>query len=318
MKDELKGIKRVIYHPLFCLSFILHHSLMPRHQPFTVLCQLAARGPHAGRADLHVHTTASDGTCTAAVVVDLARRAGLAALAVTDHDTLAAVPAARACAAGCGVEIVPGVEITAEHAGRELHLLAYFVALDHPGLNAALDALRAHRVQRFAEMIERLRVRGVSVDLRSESGAVAPDAVGRRHLAHLLVRSGRVATVRDAFRRYLHDRSEVVVPKKRLPAGEALALVRAAGGVAAWAHPTYDETRASLTELRALGLRAVEVEYPGVRPRRVRELRAWAEALGLAVTGGSDCHGPGRRSIGARTVSAAELDRLRREVDSRQ
>ncbi len=284
---------------------------MPRRQPFTTLCQLAARGPRAGRADLHVHTTASDGTYTPAQVVDLARHVGLAALAVTDHDTLAAVPAARACAAGSGVEIVPGVEITAEHAGRELHLLAYFVALDHPGLNAALDAIRADRVRRFAEMIERLRARGVSVEDRSAAGTARPDAVGRRHLAELLVRAGRAATVRDAFRRYLHDRSDVVVPKKRLPAGEALALVRQAGGVAAWAHPAYDDTQECLAELRGLGLRAVEVEYPDVRVGRVRELRAWAEALGLAVTGGSDCHGPGPRSVGARTVSAAELDRLR-------
>jgi 3',5'-nucleoside bisphosphate phosphatase len=285
---------------------------MPRRQPFTALCQLAARGPRAGRADLHVHTTASDGTYTPAQVVDLARRAGLAALAVTDHDTLAAVPAARACAAGSGVEIVSGVEITAEHAGRELHLLAYFVALDHPGLNAALDAIRTHRVQRFAEMIERLRARGVSVE--EEARSATADAVGRRHLAELLVRAGRAATVRDAFRRYLHDRSDVVVPKKRLPAGEALALVREAGGVAAWAHPAYDDTRERLTELYNLGLRAVEVEYPDVRAGRVRELRAWAETLGLAVTGGSDCHGPGPRSVGARTVSAAELDRLRQMI----
>jgi predicted metal-dependent phosphoesterase TrpH len=287
---------------------------MPRRQPFTALCQLASRGPGFGRADLHVHTTASDGTYTPAEVVDLACRAGLAALAVTDHDTLAAVAAARTCAAGTGVEIVPGVEITAEHDGRELHLLAYFVALDYPELNAALSAIRAHRVQRFAEMIERLRARGVSVERGSEGETVPPDAVGRLHLAHLLVRSGHADTVRDAFRRYLHDRSDVVVPKKRLPAGEALALVGAAGGVAALAHPAYDDTRERLTELRDLGLRAVEAEYPDFRAGRVRELRAWAEALGLAVTGGSDCHGPGPRGVGSRTVSAAELDRLRQRA----
>lgn len=285
---------------------------MPRLQPFTALCQqLAAHGPRAGRADLHVHTTASDGSYTPAEVVDLARRAGLATLAVTDHDSLAAIPAAQA-AAGSRLEIVPGVEITSEHEGRELHLLAYFVSLDHPGLNDALEAMRAHRVGRFQEMIRRLRGRGVSLD-DSEVPA-SPDALGRRHLANLLVRTGRVATVRDAFRHYLHDRSEVVVPKKRLPVGEALALVRSAGGVAAWAHPSYDGTREKLTALKSLGLQAVEVEYPEVRGPRVRELRSWARELGLAVTGGSDCHGPGRRTVGARTVSSAELDVLRQMV----
>ncbi len=284
---------------------------MPRRQPFTSLCQLAARGPHTGRADLHVHTTASDGTYTPAQVLDLARRAGLGALAVTDHDTLAAIPEARARAAGSGVEIVPGVEITTEHAGREIHLLAYFISLEHAGLNAALDAIRTHRVHRFGEMVERLRTRGVSVDAGNDVLSVPPDALGRRHLAHLIIRAGRAGTMREAFQRYLHDRSDVVVPKKRLPLGEALDLVRAAGGVAALAHPRYDVTREGLAELRALGLRAIEVEYPEFRPGRIRELRAWAAGLGLAVTGGSDCHGPGPRTVGARCVTAAELDRLR-------
>jgi predicted metal-dependent phosphoesterase TrpH len=282
---------------------------MPARQPFTALCQLLAKGRHAGRADLHLHTTFSDGAYTPAQVVELARRSGLSALAVTDHDTLGAVPVARAAAAGSGVEVIAGVEITSEYRGRELHLLAYFVAPDCPDLGAALSAVRAHRAQRYQEMIERLRGCGVSVEV--ERGASAPEALGRRHLAELLVRQGRVATVREAFNRYLGEGGKVAVPKKCLPAGEALALVRQAGGVAAWAHPAYDCTRERLAELRGLGLGAVEVEHPNTRPARARELRGWAAALGLAVSGGSDCHGPGRRSVGACTVSAQELERLR-------
>jgi predicted metal-dependent phosphoesterase TrpH len=282
---------------------------MPARQPFTALCQLAARGRLTGRADLHLHTTHSDGSYTPAQVVDLARRSGLTALAITDHDTLGAVPAARA-AAGAGLEVVPGVEITSEYRGRELHLLAYFVALDDAPLGAALAAIRRHRAERFREMVERLRRAGVSVE-----GEVGPgggsEALGRRHLAEWLVRTGQAASVRAAFARYLGDRGRVAVPKKRLPAAEALALVRGAGGVAAWAHPSYDCNRDSLAELRAQGLGAVEAEYPDTRRARTRELRAWAAELGLAVTGGSDCHGPGRRPVGACTVSADEIDRLR-------
>jgi predicted metal-dependent phosphoesterase TrpH len=284
---------------------------MPAGQPFTTLCQLAARGPHAGRVDLHVHTTHSDGVYTPAQVVDLARRAGLAALAVTDHDTLGGVPAARAAGAGSTLEIVPGVEITTEYRQRELHLLGYFVALDHAGLNAALDDIRRHRVERFREMIERLRGRGVSLEGEEQCVPGAPEALGRRHLAELLVRARRVATVREAFQRYLGDCGGVAVPKRRLPVAEALTLVREAGGVAAWAHPPYDCTQEHLAELRALGLAAVEVEYPDLRRSRILELRGWAERLGLAVTGGSDCHGPGRRGVGSCTISAAEFARLR-------
>jgi hypothetical protein len=287
---------------------------MPAGQPFTALCQLAARGPQAGRVDLHVHTTYSDGTYTPAQVVDLARRAGLAAVAVTDHDTLGGVPAAREAAAGSPLEIVAGVEITSEYRQRELHLLGYFVALDHAGLTAALEAIRRHRVERFREMIERLRGRGVSLEGEEQCVQGAPEALGRRHLAEMLVRARRVANVREAFVRYLGDRGDVAVPKKRLPVAEALALVRDAGGVAAWAHPPYDCTQEHLTELRDLGLGAVEVEYPDMRRSRGLELRGWAQRLGLAASGGSDCHGPGRRSVGSCTISAAEFTQLRQRV----
>jgi hypothetical protein len=286
---------------------------MPVGQPFTALCQLAARGPHAGRVDLHVHTTHSDGVYTPAQVVDLARRAGLAAVAVTDHDTLGGVAAAQT-ADGSSLEIVSGVEITSEHRQRELHLLAYFVALDHVGLTAALADIRRHRVERFREMIERLRGRGVSLEGEEQRVQGSPEALGRRHLAEMLVRARRVATVREAFQRYLGDRGGVAVPKKRLPVAEALALVRDAGGVAAWAHPPYDCTQEHLADLRDLGLGAIEVEYPDVRRSRVLELRGWAERLGLATTGGSDCHGPGRRTVGSCTISAREFERLRQRV----
>jgi predicted metal-dependent phosphoesterase TrpH len=287
---------------------------MPAGQPFTALCQLAAHGPFAGRVDLHIHTTHSDGTYTPAQVVELARRAGLSAVAVTDHDTLAGVNAARQAAAGSTVEVVPGVEITTEYRQRELHLLGYFVALDHAELTIALQAIRRHRVERFQEMLERLRGRGVSLEGEEQRIPGSPDALGRRHLAEMLVRARRVATVREAFQRYLSDRGDVAVPKKRLPVAEALALVRDAGGVAAWAHPPYDCTQEDLACLRDLGLGAVEVEFPEVRRSRGLRLRSWAESLGLAISGGSDCHGPGRRCVGSCTISAAEFARLRPRV----
>ena len=287
---------------------------MPAQQPFTALCQAAGRTRHAGRADLHLHTTHSDGSYTPAEVVDLARRAGLSAVAVTDHDTLGGLPAARAAAAGCGVEVIAGVEITAEFRGREMHLLGYFVAPDDEPLNSALAMIRRHRAERFRAMVERLRQCGIHLGEERQAPA-APEALGRRHLAESLVRAGHVRTVREAFMRYLGDNGRAAVPKKRLPAAEALALVRGAGGVAAWAHPPYDCHQDSLAELRAMGLGAVEAEDPDVRPSRGRQLRAWAAALELAVTGGSDCHGPGRRAVGACTVSAEELERLRRATE---
>jgi predicted metal-dependent phosphoesterase TrpH len=279
---------------------------MPVGQPFTTLCQQLARPRHAGRADLHLHTIHSDGTYTPAQLIDLARRCGLAAIAITDHDTLAGVAPARA-AAPPTLEIIAAVEISTEYNGRELHLLAYFVDAEDAALNAALEMVRRGRVERYREMVERLRRLGVSVS-EEETG---PDALGRPHLAARIVAAGRATSVREAFQRYLRDGGAVVVPKKRLPIAEALALVRAAGGVAAYAHPPYDCEQRHLVELQALGLRAVEAEYPDMRPSWRRQLRAWATELGLAISGGSDCHGPGKRAVGACTVSSEELAKLR-------
>jgi predicted metal-dependent phosphoesterase TrpH len=288
---------------------------MPARQPFTALCQIAARSRFAGRADLHVHSTYSDGTYTPAQLVDLARRSGLSAMALTDHDTLNGISQARAATKGSALEIVTGVEISAEYRGAELHLLSYFVDMESQPLLAALERLRVDRTNRFWEMADRLRGCGVALDndeLRAftklESGTL-----GRRNLAEFLVKTRRAGSVREAFVRFLGDRGRAAVPKVRLPVADAIACVRQAGGVAAWAHPSYDCTREALTELREMGLRAVEVEYPATRPSRRRELRDLAHELGLVITGGSDCHGPEqpRRAIGACSISIEELERLR-------
>src|SRR5438045_902524 len=162
---------------------------MPARQPFTLLCREAFQAPPSGRADLHVHTTFSDGAYAPAQVVDLARRVGLAAVAITDHDTLDGVAPARAAGRG-GLEVVAGVEVTADHGGREMHVLAYFVRPDDAPLRAALDRLRDVRRGRFRVMVERLRGRGVSVTDEAVAGLGAETVLGRRNLAQLLHDSG--------------------------------------------------------------------------------------------------------------------------------
>jgi predicted metal-dependent phosphoesterase TrpH len=290
---------------------------MPARQPFTSLCQVLRRPRTSGRADLHVHTTHSDGTYTPEQVVELARRTGLAAVAITDHDTLSGIAPARSAAASSVLQVIAGVEITAEFLGRELHLLGYFVDLDDEPLDSALARLRAHRVTRFWDMVERLRGCGVSFEDEELKVRASNGAVGRRHLAELLIKNRRAGSMREAFTRYLGDRGQVAVPKLRLPVEEAIALVRGAGGVAAWAHPSYDCTRETLTRLRAVGLRAVEANYPGFRQTRIRELRDLAADLGLAVTAGSDCHGPGHpsRAVGACTLTAEEFAALSQRTE---
>src|SRR5581483_369207 len=152
---------------------------MTARQPFTQLCQKLAKPAYRDRADLHVHTTCSDGAYAPAQVVDLARRSGLAALAITDHDTIEALPLAEKAAHG-HLEIVPGVEITAQYAGREFHLLGYFFRRDDAALAEALARLRGQRRERFQEMLARLSVMGIHLQ---ESAVLATRVPSRRHLA---------------------------------------------------------------------------------------------------------------------------------------
>jgi len=264
---------------------------------------------------LHVHTTHSDGTYSPAQVIELSRLSGLIALAITDHDTVSGIAPAR-LVAGSSLEIVPAVEISAEFLGREFHLLGYFIRMDDAQLLAGLKRLCEERTGRFWDMVERLRSSGIAIDedeLREHRGV---EVLGRRHLADVLVKSGCAGSVREAFDRYLSDDGRVVVPKVRLPVAEAIRLVRGAGGVASWAHPSYDCTEENLATLRDLGMEAVEVSHPGRRPGRERQRRSIVAGLGLSVTGGSDCHGPepARRALGARSVSRAELELLRQKA----
>jgi predicted metal-dependent phosphoesterase TrpH len=286
---------------------------MPRHSPFTQLCGHLARLGPPPRADLHVHTTASDGEYTPSQVAALARQAGLCAVAVTDHDTLAGVEEARAGAGGA-LEVVGGVEISARFAGREVHLLGYFVRTDHGELNATLAAVCERRRERFRDFIELLRERGVVLgEDRVRLAEEATQSPGRRHVAGLLVTCGAARTRTEAFHRLLNPLMKQVRPKLLVPVEDAIRLVHAAGGVASLAHPPPDLTDEQFGELRGLGLDAVEADYPWGRNSRGTALREVASRFGLAVSGGSDCHGPepAHRRIGSHAVTPDELAALR-------
>jgi predicted metal-dependent phosphoesterase TrpH len=246
-------------------------------------------------------------------VVRAAAGVGLAALAITDHDTLSALAVARPEARRCGIELVGGIELTAESPGREIHILGHFLRDDDPGLTAASAALRAARADRLRGMVARLAELGLAVDLPALERAFPRATLGRRHLAEYLARTGQVESPRAAFARYLGDGGPAQVPKPRLPWEEAIALIRGAGGVAGLAHPPYDLRERELQPLVAAGLRAIEVDGPGIGPPRGRRWRAWADRLGLVPIAGSDFHAPDRpgRWVGAITTPDAVLERLR-------
>jgi predicted metal-dependent phosphoesterase TrpH len=288
-----------------------------KHEPFTALCRQLAGLRSARRADLHAHTTASDGDFTPSQLVALARQANLAAVAVTDHDTLAGVPEAAATARGLthpDVEVVPGVEVTAEFDGREVHLLGYFVRTDHAELNAALGRLCARRRERFRDYLAKLAADGITIpEDRAKLVEGASASLGRRHVAGLLLACGVARSRNEAFGRFLGPLTGKVIPKERLPVADAIGLVHTAGGAASLAHPPAEFADDDFRRLRECGLDAIEVEYPWGRSSPAARLREVAERFGFLVTGGSDCHGPepAPRRVGSHGVSADQLARLR-------
>lgn len=294
---------------------------MPRTSAYTLAATRLAQIAAPARADLHAHTTASDGEFTPSQVVAQARLANLCAVAITDHDTLAGVEEARA-AAGTHLALVPGVEISSLFGGREVHLLGYFVRPDHDELNAALANVCAARRERFRSFVSLLRDRGLAIpDDRVQLTEAGTVSLGRRHVAGLLVACRHARTRAEAFHKLMSRVGGQVAQKVLVPVEEAIRLVRAAGGVSSLAHPSPDLTDTQFEQLRAFGLDAVEAVYPWGRRSPAARLRETAARFGFAVSGGSDCHGPepAHRRIGSCAITADELAELaaRRESAAR-
>ena len=245
------------------------------------------------RVDLHTHTQFSDGLLSPEEVVALAIDRQLAALAITDHDSLEGLPRARA-AAGSALELVPGIEMSSALEGVDLHILGYYVDPEHAELRERLVRFREERLDRALAIVERLRLLGAALELADVIALAGPGVVGRPHVAEALIRAGHVDTMDDAFRRYLGMDGEAFVPRPAFQPEEAIALIHAAGGVSVIAHPGASLAESLVERLVAAGLRGIEVWHPQHGAATVRRYRALAQRLGLLETGGSDFHGPMR------------------------
>jgi 3',5'-nucleoside bisphosphate phosphatase len=242
-----------------------------------------------------------------------ASRAGLAALAITDHDTVSALSIARPEAARWGVELIAGVELTCAWRSRELHLLGYFIDDGDAQLCAALARLRATRVERFEAMAAKLEQMGIAIDRIELRRAFPRATLGRRHLARYLELSGQVSSARHGFALYLGDGCPACVDKPRVDIEQGITLIRNAGGVAALAHPPLDLPESALQAFAGAGLQALEVDGPRFSLGKNRRLRTCAERLNLIGVVGSDFHAPAvpGRWIGAVVTPEADLARLR-------
>ncbi len=243
-------------------------------------------------ADLHTHTTASDGTITPAGLVALALDRRVDVLSITDHDSVEGLAPAQAAAAGCDIRIVPGVELSAVHDGRDVHVLGYFVDAEDPRLLGHLTDLRAARLRRARGMVDALESAGYDVTLDEVLALSDGGAVGRSHIARALVHKGHAETVADAFQRLIGRGRPFYVGKDVRSPQEVVEVIREAGGIPVLAHPAISRVDDLIEPLARHGLGGVEAYHADHSAAQRVELANVAARLGLLVTGGSDYHGP--------------------------
>ena len=286
------------------------------------------------RVDLHTHSTASDGTDAPADLPRLAKQAGLDALALTDHDTTAGLADAVAAAKKIGIRFVPGIELSVqadpfatesslapaeddERPAGSIHLLGYFIRTDCPELNQLETQLREARATRNPQIIEKLKELGVRITeddvLAVAQAGDARDpahAIGRPHIAQVLLQRGYVKSIHEAFVRYLGPGGAAYAPRELPTAGRAIEAIHAAGGAAVLAHPVHlglgpAELEHTLAKLADLGLDGIETQHPDHEVLDTRRLTTLADRFGLVCTGGSDYHGS-RKAIGLGSVIAPD------------
>ena len=256
-------------------------------------------------ADLHLHTTESDGTWRPEELVQEAMKVGLSAIAITDHDTTAGIEAALRSAPS-NLEVIPGIELSSNaESGEEVHIVGLWIDPCDEALQTKLAVLREERMERVDKMLDRLRALGIVLEYDDVRKYAHKDVLSRSHVASALVEKGIVESKQEAFDRYIGYGKPAYVGRPKLSPRESVELVLNAGGVPVLAHPGLLEDLSLLPALVEAGLVGLEGIHHSHSPRQTEDFMQMAEHLGLLPSGGSDCHGPGGKEqvyIGRYTI----------------
>lgn len=275
-------------------------------------------------AELHCHTTCSDGLCTPEELVEKAIATGFRALAITDHDNMAAYRSLYADGYNNpSLQLIPGIEFSCEENGREVHCLGFYLRADHPDVLAYEDHSRSDRERRAQEMVSKLNAAGIRISYAEVEDEAAGAHITRPHLASILVRRGYAQTLSDAFSKWLERGRIGYAARSRYSIRDAVMLTRAAGGVLIVAHPgrTYQDPRLFLS-LITLGIDGIEVNHPSHWTATKEYYRLLADRHALLITGGSDYHGSreydeqnfGEYGATQEMVEALRLRSLQRQI----
>jgi len=271
-------------------------------------------------ADLHLHTSFSDGTYTPEELVAHAHHHGLTTVALTDHDTVEGCTRMALACAQAELEFITGTELTTELKGQELHLLGYFIDAQNHRLLSQLASSQTVRQNRIREMVARLNRINIPLEADAVFAIANCRSPGRPHIGRALVQAGLCSSLDEAFERFLKKDRPAWVPKAKIPAVDAVQLIHQAGGLAAMAHPGLNRNDALIPELVEAGMDGLECFYSRHAPAQTEHYLRLAAQYGLLVTGGSDCHGmnKGEPLIGSIKLAYDYVDRLKRRLTQRR
>jgi predicted metal-dependent phosphoesterase TrpH len=268
-------------------------------------------------ADLHIHTNFSDGTFTPQRVIQEASQKGLSCISITDHDTVSAIEPAKNEAKRFNIEVIPGVELSAERDGYEIHILGYFIDWQAEWFQKKLEQICDVRKRRALTIIEKLKKEGLDLDSDELLRKTAPGSVGRLHIARMLYDKGFVYSLQEAFNKYIGEGRPCYVKKFKLTPAEVIDMIARLKGLSVLAHPHIIGNDELIGELAQLGLRGIEVYCPERNKAVIEHYQNLAKEHGLLITGGSDCHGMGKDRVlmGEIMVPYSLVEILKKEVE---